>query len=360
MRVGITGIGMTSFGVHEEPFYNVAYEAAKKAMEDSGIERHEIDNVVLGGYDVSVGRTISNMYAAPASGGYLKDEIRVSDDAAYALALAYMRIKSGIFDVAMVLGYGHCSESPMELVELLTLDPFFHRDLGLSYQMSYAMQSYAYKMRYGIKDEVSAEVVVKARKRALKYEYAHLRNEVTVDDVLSSEMAVFPLRRLELPPWSDGCVALILAEETVARRMNPEPIWIEGLGWNAGNYYLGSRNLVELSSTRRAAQMAYRMAGCDARGVDAAEVMDLTPYHHLMSLEALGFAEDGEGKEAVGTDLPVNRSGGALCTNAHGTTGLFLTASLALQIREGADRGVASAVSGYAAQNSIVTVLGAR
>ncbi len=358
MKVGIVGIGLTYFGVHEEPFYNLAYQAAKKALEDAEIERHELDNVVLGGYDVSVGRTISNMYTAPAAGGYLKDEIRVSDDAAYALALAYMRIKSGIFDVAMVLGYGHCSESPMELVELLTLDPFFHRDMGLSYQMSYAMQSYAYKLRYGVEDEIAAEVVVKDRKRASKFEYAHVREKVSVDDVLSSEMAVFPLRKLELPPWSDGCIALILAEETVARRINPEPIWIEGLGWNTENYYMGSRDLAELSSTRKAAQMAYKMAGCDARDVEAAEIMDLTPYHHLMALEALGFAEDGRGEELIQSDFNANSSGGALCTNAHGTTGLFLTASLALQIRNGVDRGISHAVSGYAAQNSIVTILG--
>ncbi len=358
MKVGIVGIGLTYFGVHEEPFYNLAYQAAKKALEDAEMERHELDNVVLGGYDVSVGRTISNMYTAPAAGGYLKDEIRVSDDALYALALACMRIKSGIFDVAMVLGYGHCSESPMELVELLTLDPFFHRDMGLSYQMSYAMQSYAYKMRYGVEDEIAAEVVVKDRKRASKFEYAHVREEVSVDDVLSSEMAVFPLRKLELPPWSDGCVALILAEETVARRINPEPIWVEGLGWNTENYYMGSRDLAELSSTRKAAQMAYRMAGCDARDVEAAEIMDLTPYHHLMALEALGFAEDGRGEELIQSDFNANSSGGALCTNAHGTTGLFLTASMALQIRNGVDRGISHAVSGYAAQNSIVTILG--
>ncbi len=358
MKVGIVGIGITSFGVHKEPFYNIAYEAAKKALEDAEMERHEIDNVVLGGYDVAVGRTISNMYTAPAAGGYLKDEIRVSDDAAYALALAYMRIKSGIFDVAMVLGYGHCSETPMELVELLSLDPFFHRDLGISYQMSYAMQSYAYRMRYGIDDETAAEVVVRARKRASKYEYAHVREEVTADEVLSSEMAIFPLRKLELPPWSDGCVALILAEETIAKRISSEPVWVEGLGWHTENYYLGSRDLAELFSTKKAAEKAYKMAGCDAKDVEAAEVMDLTPYHHLMALEALGFAASGRGKEVVESGFPVNSSGGALCTNAHGTTGLFLTASLALQIRDGRDRGIASAVSGYAAQNSIVTILG--
>ncbi len=39
MRIGIVGIGITDFKIHKEPFYNVAFEAAKRALEDAGIER---------------------------------------------------------------------------------------------------------------------------------------------------------------------------------------------------------------------------------------------------------------------------------------------------------------------------------
>lgn len=356
-RVGIVGIGITEFKIHEEPFYNVAYRAAKMAMEDAEIERREIDSFVLGGYDnLGVGRTISNMYVAPAAGGYLRHEIRVSEDAAFALPLAYMRIRSGLSDVAIFLGFGHSSETPVELVELQSLDPLFHRDLKLSLPMGYAMQSFAYRSKFNVKDDEVAEVVVKDRKNATKNEYAFIKEKTTADEVLNSEMAVYPLRKPEIAEWCDGCVAFILAEETTAKRINPEPIWIRGLGWTYDNYFLGSRDLSKLFATAKAVEMAYKRAGMKAKDVQAVEIMDLTSDYHLMILEALGFAEYGKGKELTDAEF-VNRSGGALCTNAYGSTGAFLLANLALRLKEGeVDNGMAHAMAGIG-QNAAVAIL---
>ena len=358
MRVGIVGIGITDFKIHDEPFYNVAYVAAKKAMDDAGIERREIDSFILGGYDnLGVGRTISNMYVAPAAGGYLRHEIRVSEDAAFALPLAYMRVKSGLSDVAIVLGFGHSSETPVELVELQSLDPLFHRDLKLSLQMGYAMQSYVYRNSFNVSEEDTAKVVVKDRKNAMKNEYSFLKEDITVEEVINSDMAVYPLRKPEIAQWCDGCAAFILAEETTAKRINPDPIWIQGLGWTYDNYFLGTRDLSKLFATSKAAEMAYEMAKLKPSDIEAAEIMDLTSDYHFMILEALGFAEYGKGKELIDSDFPVNSSGGALCTNAYGSTGMFLLANLALRIREGEiERGIAQAMAGLA-QNAAVAIL---
>lgn len=360
MRVGIVGIGITEFRIHDEPFFNVAFQAAKKAMEDAAIDRREIDSFILGGYDnLGVGRTISNMYIAPAAGGYLRHEIRVSDDAAFALPLAYMRIKSGLSDVAIVLGFGHSSETPVELVEVQSLDPLFHRDFQLAPQMGYALQSYVYRNTFGIDEEELAEVVVKDRESASKNDNAFIKEKMSVDEVLNSEMAVYPLRKPEIADWCDGCVAFILAEETTAKRIDPDPVWIEGFGWSVENYFLGTRDLSRLISTRQAAERAYKMADCKPSDINSAEIMDLTSDSHLMILEALGFAEEGKGYELLGSDFPVNKSGGALCTNAYGSTGMFLLANLAMQIREGGiERGLAQAMSGYAGQNAVVNILG--
>ncbi len=358
MRVGIVGIGITDFKIHDEPFYNVAYVAAKKAMEDAEIERREIDSIILGGYDnLGVGRTISNMYVAPAAGGYLRHEIRVSEDAAFALPLAYMRVKSGLSDVAIVLGFGHSSETPVELVELQSLDPLFHRDLKLSLQVGYAMQSYVYRNSFNVSEEDTAKVVVKDRENAMKSEHSFLKEDISVDEVINSDMAVYPLRKPEIAQWCDGCVAFILAEETTAKRINPDPIWIEGLGWTYDNYFMGARELNKLYATVKASEMAYKMANLKPSEIEAAEIMDLTSDYHLMILEALGFAEYGKGKELIDSDFPVNKSGGALCTNAYGSTGAFLLANLALRIREGeVERGIAQAMSGIA-QNAAIAIL---
>ena len=353
MRIGIVGVGFTEFGIHKEPFYNIAFTAAKRALEDAGIERGEVDSFILGGYDnLGVGRTISNMYTAPAAGAYLRHEIRVSDDALFALPLACMRLRHRS-DVTMLLAFGHSSETPIELVELQSLDPFFHRPLNLSLPAFFAMQSYAYRRRYGVDEEKIAEVVVKERENGSENPRAFVRDKVRVEDVLSSEIVSSPLRRLEIAEWCDGCVAFILAEETVARRLTDSPVWVSGLGWSLENYYF-DREFQKLPFVAKSAEMAFKMAGKDRGDVEALEICDLTADYHCMILEALGFAEEGRGWDYNGD---VNHSGGALCTNAYGSTGAFLLASIVERIRKGEiDYGLAQSMSGYA-QRSCVAIL---
>lgn len=350
MRVGIVGVGLTEFGIHREPFYNVAFEAAKRALEDAGLERGEIDSFILGGYDnLGVGRTISNMYTAPAAGAYLRHEIRVSDDALFALPLACMRVKNKS-EVTMLLAFGHSSETPIDLVELQSLDPFFHRPFNLGLTAFFAMQSYAYRSKYGVKEENIAEIVVRMRENASKNERAYRRERVSVEDVLSSEMLSYPLRKLEMAEWCDGCVAFILAEETMARRISDNIVWVDGLGWSVENYYF-DRELHRLPFVKRSAEMAFK--GREKK-VEALEICDLTADYHAMILEALGFAEEGKGWDC---SLDVNKSGGALCTNAYGSTGAFLLASMVERIRKGEiDCGAVQSMSGYA-QKSCVAIL---
>jgi acetyl-CoA C-acetyltransferase len=80
-----------------------------------------------------------------------------------------------------------------------------------------------------------------------------------------------------------------------------------------------------------------------------------------MWLENLGFAEPGEGWKlteagvtALDGDLPVNMSGGVLCTNPIGASGMLRFAEAAMQVRgtagehqvDGARRAVGHAYGG--------------
>ena len=355
MRVAIVGVGFSEFGIIKEPFYNTSFLAAKGAIEDAGIERGEIDSFVLGGYDsLGLGRTIANMYTAPAAGAYLRHETRVADDAAFALALAFMRVRSGLSDICMVLGFGKSSETPIELVELQSLDPFFLRPFNLSLQMSFAMQSFCYRRKYGVKEEKIAECVARDTENASKNPRAFFRERKSVEDVLNSRMVVYPLRELEIAKWCDGSVALILASEKIAKRICDSPVWINGVGWSNSGYYFDEFD--SLPATKLASDMAFKMAKVERNEVEAIEVMDLISDHQPMILEAIGFAERGRGFE---TNLDVNSSGGAICTNSYGSTGLFLLANLVVRIKNGEiDSGVAQAMSGYAGKRAFVSIFG--
>lgn len=377
-RIAIIGVGQTkhTFARPDQPYYGIVFEAARAALDDAGLERGDIDTVVTSSWDVTDGRTISDMYVAPASGSYLKDASKTSDDGIMALVYAYLRLASGSFDTALVTGFGH-REGPFQLASNLSFDPFWHRPLGVSQLTTLAIQAAAYAHRHKVTPEQVAPYVVQSRKNGVANAYAHLRRSVRLDAVLSSPPVATPLRALDLPPQSVGAVALVLASDSAIRRLARRIAWIEGIGWAVESYHLGSADLASQPALEAAAQRAYKMAGVRRpdRDVSAAEVHDLTSYHALMACEALGLARPGKGASlfqdgtaGIAGRLPVNPSGGTLCTNLHSGSGLLRAAEAALQVMDCAGRHQApnarrvvahgaSAISGAAAQSHCVVVL---
>jgi acetyl-CoA C-acetyltransferase len=377
-RVAIVGIGQTR---HEESkdhwvYWENDYEAARAALADAALKRADIDTVIVSGWDAIDGRTLSDMHTSMAAGGYMKDSTHVGDDAIIALAYGYLRIASGLYDTCLAAGHGH-REASVEAVTRIVFDPLFARPVARNHTITQAMQANAYLHKFGVSEEQAAQVVVKNRQNGARNPYAHLRRAVTAEEVLDSPPVAYPLKALDCPPESVGGVAIILAAEEVVRRITDRPVWIRGIGWAIESYELGNRDLVQMSSVTAAARQSYGMAGITRplEDLDLAEVHEATSFHELMTCEALGFAEAGQGGKLIdegttemGGRLPVNPSGGALSTNIFGATGLVRVAEAALQLRheahgrqvEGARLALAhglSAPAGAAAPTNCVVVL---
>ncbi len=346
-RVCIVGVGQTQHrGPGGDLAYNeVAFEAARAALDDAGLNRGDIDTVLASGWDVLDGRTISDMHLVPAAGGYLKDAAKAADDSILAFAYAYMRIASGAFDTALVMGHGHV-EGPTELVSNVAMDPFFYRPFGVGVTATLALQACAYSARYGVGEDLAANVVVKNRGNGVNNPCAHLRSAVTSEEVLASKMVAWPLRELDCRPQSVGAVALILTSEDRAKRVTPRWATVDGIGWATESYHIGAIDLWRLGALATAAQKAYGMAGISnpTNELDVAEVHDVTSYHELMAYEALGWADEGAGGRLLEEQatsmkgrLPVNPSGGSLSTNLEAGTGLARVAEAALQVIGRAD-----------------------
>ncbi len=375
MRAGIIGVGqIKSEECKKDVFSDQSTLIAKAALADAAIEIGDIDNVVLGEYDLVTGRTAAHMYTIMGAGGFLKDELRINDDGLFALAQAYAGIMSGSFEKTLVLSTGISSEGPQELITNMRLDPFFHRHLGLHEKMATAMQALQYREKYQVSEELSAKIAVKNRNNAKVNPYAHLDQGLSIDEALEADFDCWPLRITERAPWSDGGCALILASEAYARRVCQNPIWISGLGWSNETYYMGDKDLTQLTSVKYAAQRAYKMAGIknSATEIDIAELFDLTTYHEMMTCEALGFCEKGKGKyladegfTEIGGQLPVNPSGGVLSSNPMSASGLTRLVECVLQLQGRASdhqvpdaaTGLAQSISGYGAQRACTVIV---
>ncbi|MDD5702258.1 MAG: thiolase family protein [Dehalococcoidales bacterium] len=353
---------------------DLIFETTSLALKNAGINQADIDTVVMAESDQLDGRLIGAMSMALPAHAFRKDEIRVEDDGASALALAYMRCLSGHFDVAVVVSWTMCSQTNVELISCYNFDPFFYRPIGLNWITSYAVQAKSYMDKWGINPEQAAKVTVKNRANALKNDKAHLRSKVTMEEVQRSEYVSWPLRRLNLATQSDGACALVLATEEKAKKLGKPLAWITGIGWSTDTYHMGDRNLWHLPSLTTAAKKAYAMAGIKdpLKEIDVAEISDVTSFQELMEYEALGFCGEGEGGKFIDSGapfsdgkLPVNLSGGMLSSNPITAVGLFKVAEAALQVsgqageRQSPRANVALAhgMSGICGQSNYVAIL---
>ncbi|MHA1472262.1 MAG: thiolase family protein, partial [Promethearchaeota archaeon] len=232
-----------------------------------------------------------------------------------------------------------------------------------------------YMNKYNVSEEQAAMVVVKNRKNALNNPFAHLRKEISINDVLNSKMMAYPLKELDFPPFSDGAVAMLLAKEDIAKKMTETPVWFRGYGNCTDAYYLGNRNMTDLIGLELATKEAYRMAGVNnpVDNLDVCEVSENFSVHELMIYEALGLCDKGEGGKFIESgetemngSIPVNPSGGVLSSNPTMANGLIRVAEIALQLQGKADKrqvpnaktGLAYGMNGICSQGNCVLIFG--
>ncbi len=87
------------------------FEAATAALADAGVERSELDGIVIAASDQVDGRAISSMLTSGPAGAYLSDEINAASSPGHAFALACMQIMSGSHRRLLVSSWGKASES---------------------------------------------------------------------------------------------------------------------------------------------------------------------------------------------------------------------------------------------------------
>ena len=376
-KVAIVGVAQTKYEKDkiEQTYLELVFEVVKKLYSELGISNDNVGSVITSSNDFNDGRTIANMAIQDAVGSVRKSESRVSGDGAFAFIYGAMRILSESYETVLVVSHSKCSEGDQYLINNSIFDPFYQRALGLDQVSSAGLMANMYMTKYGVSQTQAAQVVVKNRKNALNNPYAHLQEEVTIEEVLDSPMIAYPLKELDLPPFSDGAVAMLLTNEENAKKFTDNPVWFKGYGSCTDNYYLGNRNLTDLVGLQGAAKQAYQMAGITdpVNQIDVAEVYDAFSTHELMSYEALGFCDAGKGGQFIESGetqmdgrIPVNPSGGVLSSNPTMANGLIRVAEVALQLRGEADKrqipdakvGLANGMNGICSQGNIVLIFG--
>ena len=350
-RVAVVGAGMTRFMRRaQETGKELAWEASRAALDSCELTLADVNAVCLtSAPDAFDGVHMKGEYLSDGAGGFGKPFIRTyvgGGSGVFTAIQGWYTVASGMFDVALLVAEEKMSSTqPHPQGAFLTIfDNILERPLGPNLLWIFALEMNRYMSAYGLDKRDIASVAVKNKRNAAGHPAALLgQADITVDDVLASEVLAWPVQRLDVSPISDGAVAVVVASEEAARRITDRPVWIQGVGWNLDTTYWTNRDLVYPEYVENAARMAYDMAGVrePRKQIQVAEPYDPFDYKELHHLEGLLLFEKGKAPEAARDgvldrdgDLPSCPSGGLLGVgNPIAAAGLMKIAELFWQLR---------------------------
>jgi hypothetical protein len=317
------------------------FQTVREAVDRAEIAIDQIDSVVLAAHDLVDGRSLTSMTTAPPAGCYLREEIRLGDDGALALAAAAAQILAGQAHECIVAAWGRASEGDADAISRALLDPFYARPLGLRELDISAMRAAAALGAwpdYAVTRDAAAERLAQIAAR---------RGTV----IGPRPIAPKPLRDGEVAPPADVVAALVISSR-------PTDLKLTGTGMSSEPYWPGDRNLTELTALHTAAGTALRQAGRAARDVGCFELDGATLFDEALALEAVGAAAPGTGMRALATDQRCQRSGGSALGGCAPAMGLVRAIAACEALRtDDVEVALASGGSTVAGQTQAAVVL---
>jgi acetyl-CoA C-acetyltransferase len=198
-------------------------------------------------------------------------------------------------------------------------------------------------------------------------QFARLRDKITIDRFENAPMIASPINLLDASPIGDGAAAAVLVP---AERVTPAPgrtvVVVAASSSVTDTMAVHSRTEpLFLAAAARSARQCYEMAGVRKQDIDVFEVHDAFSIMAVLSLEACGYAERGQGVRlgldgeiGIGGSLPICTRGG-LKARGHpvGATGMYQIVEIVQQLRgecngtqvDGASIGMAQNIGGSGA-----------
>ncbi len=324
-RAAIVGVGASPQGTFPDSDpYTLAIQAFRAALDDCGLEKSDIDGLIVQGPgNVSFVRMGEMLGINPTYGG----NFDVGGLATGPLIQqAAMLVASGMCTTVALL-YGNASRTEgRKFGGDTTVTPgreyssaFYYYGLTSPGAAS-AFQARMHFSAYGTTSRQLAAVPVTQRKHAMLNPLAIKKEPLTVEKHQASRFVCEPLHVYDYCLINDGGVAVIVTTAERARNLRKKPVYISGMGRQ--DTYRGS-SIPNTSLWRdtmpKAAAMAYGMAGITPADVDALMIYDSFSINVWLSLENFGFCKPGEagdftqdGRIGLGGQVPVNTHGGHL------------------------------------------------
>ena len=357
-EVFVSGVGMIPFvkpgtsGTYQE----MGEEAVRLALEDSGATYDQVQQVYAGYVygDSTCGQAA--VYRLGMSGIPVINVNNNCSTGSTALFLARQAIEGGVAECVLALGFEQMNPGALGAVfedRPNPLDKFIEsaNEIEGKSKVPVALRLFGgagleHQKKYGTRDETFARVSQKARLHAKHNPRAIFRDEVSIEEVLSSPPMHGVLTRLQCCPPTCGAAAALLTSEKFAKKhglRSDVKITGQSMTTDFPSSFEGKTmmQIVGSDMSQAAANDLYERAGIGPEDVDVVELHDCFTSNEIITYEALQLTEQGgseqfvsDGENTYGGKVVVNPSGGLL-SKGHplGATGLGQCAELVWQLR---------------------------
>ena len=330
----ISGLGITEQGrIYGHSAAWFAAEAIRLAVEDAGLEKQEIDGLLvnegttplpgMGGVDLQnhLGltnlRLLASMNVGGATAGIMVQYATLAiahgmaNHVVCVFADAPLREDRG---GAAAYGGGGRGAQPQGMRGLYTAFGMF----GINAR--YALAARRHMGLYGTTNDHLGAIAIAQRQWATMNPLAQQREPITLEDYHASRWIAEPLHLLDCCLVSNGGVAVIVSSAERARDLKQPPVYIWGMGQgHPGDLRHAGWDVETETGAPISKERAFAMAGIELDDIDVCQLYDCYTYTVLVTLEDYGFCPKGEGGAFVADgalgpagSLPTNTGGGQL------------------------------------------------
>jgi acetyl-CoA C-acetyltransferase len=361
-KVAVIGMGCTKFGeLWDKSADDLIVDAFEEAIKDAGIEKKDIQAAWQGNQQTEVNVGHSALVTSTALKLPFIPVTRVENLCASgteAFRGACYAVASGACDIALAvgvekikdIGFGGLPRANEDLKVLgqrgrVVFPNWVNPNPGM-----FAMMAIKYFARYGLSIEEGkqalAKVSVKSHHNGSLNPKAHLRREITLEDVMKAPVIAWPLGLFDCCGVSDGAAAAIVVRADKAKQFRPDPIYVKSVQIAADpgeSFWYTKYDYTHVETTYRAAMKAYEEAGIKnpRQEISMMEVHDCFSITEFVTYEDLLISPRGKAKEdvdagffALDGQMPCQPDGGLKCFgHPIGASGLRMIYELYKQLQ---------------------------
>ncbi|HUS94916.1 MAG TPA: thiolase domain-containing protein [Patescibacteria group bacterium] len=343
--VSIVGIGQLPVKkVYDESLRQLGAKVALMALNDAGVDH--VDALYVGNMlsdELQHQKHIAALIADEAGlWGIEALQIRAATAAgAAALRVGYLAIASGKVDVVLIVGVEKMTGGATPALAK-ALDSQLEVPDGATLISQNARIMKIYCKKHDPPPDALARFSVNAHANALHNTNALFRyRQITVDDVMRSRIITPPIRLLDCSPICEGAAAVVLAPTNSNLGRGQHSVKLVASEVATDRFRMADRkNPLNLEAAKISSKKVFEATPFSIDDVDLFEVHDAFSIMACLAMEAVGFAQPGEGWR-LAADGEISLQGripictlGGLKARGHpiGASAIYQTCEIVLQL----------------------------